>query len=340
MWPRVLSYPARHPYVDRLHGPVAQLVHRDVAPSCFGDHHDPDWLRAHSLDWDLAHIHFRHQQRSGDRLRAALLAHHGSGTPVVMTVHDLEDPHRPTGDRHALDLLARIGASVDVLTTFTRGARRAVERITGRSCLLIPHGALLNLRQRAHRRRDRHVLEGPGRPFLLHAGRVRPNLAWPEVIDAHRLSGTDRPLLITVAADRAGPLQTAAAGRRGVHVVTYAGSCVDANLERTIAGCHAMVLPYTHGSHSGLLELAADQGVPVLATAVGYLAEQAPVRSVRLRDGRPDVCDLAAAMREPPPPPVCDEVREAASRRLVGVHRRLYDLLLGRHPVAAAAAGC
>lgn len=333
---RVLSHPPRHPYVDRL-GEVVDLVHRHAAMPRLEDFHRPSWIRAHAEDWDLVHLHFGHEQYSVARIVEVVRTHQDLGTPVVVTAHDLQVPHLTAGDPRAAALLRAIGPEVDALLTLTEGAADRVRQLARRPVGVVPHGPLLPHGRRAAMRAARERWRCQDRPLLLHAGTLRPNLAWGEVLCAHGRNPV-RPLLVTVAASRAAPVLAAAHGRPGVQVRTYQGRLGHTALEGLLARSHALVLPYTHGTHSGMVELAADIGVPVIATAVGHLAEQHPLRTVPLREGRPDVTALAAAMGEDLDHLVVpDDLREVAGQRMLRVHRTLYDVLCHEASVGTGA---
>lgn len=323
---RVLSYPPRHPYVDRL-AAGAVLVHREAAMPRLEDFYRPGWVRAHADEWDIAHLHFGHEQHPVDQVVDVVRTHLAMGTPVVMTVHDLQIPHLTAIDPTALALVDAVGHQVDALLTLTRGAAGRVGRLTGRRVGVVPHGPLLSARRRATLRAMRARWTPGRRPLLLHAGTLRPNLAWGDVLHAHARNPVD-PLLVTVARSHAGPVLDAARSRGDVEVRCYEGRLDHTVLEGLMATSHAVVLPYTHGTHSGMVELAADMSVPVIASDVGHLAEQAPLRPVRLRGGRIDPDELAAAMGEDLGHlRVPEEVRAQAGHRFQHAHRTLYGIL-------------
>ena len=103
--PRVLSHPPRHPYVDRFDDTVSRVVHRDEPMPRLDAYHDPDWVRRQRGDWDLVHLHFGHEHHPVERMVDVLDAHRSAGTPIVVTVHDLANPHLRPQDDPSLDLL-------------------------------------------------------------------------------------------------------------------------------------------------------------------------------------------------------------------------------------------
>jgi beta-1,4-mannosyltransferase len=337
--PRVLSYPPRHPYVDRLHGRAATLVHRDEPMPRLDRFYDPAWVRANAQGWDVAHLHFGHEQHPVDRVVEVALAHRRAGVPVVVTVHDLEVPHLPPDDPGPARLLTALAPVASAVLTLTPGCAAAVRALTGRPAAVVPHGPLVPAarrhRLRAHRRR-----RFGGGHVLVHAGTVRPNLGLEEVVAACRLQHPHLPVRIQVRDAAADRVRHAVADTPGIEVVAT-GHLGDALLERRVADAAALLLPYRWGSHSGLLEMAADVGTPVLHTDVGWLAEQPAARPlavpIPVTAGRVDVTALARALAGPlpPAPPLAVHERDRAAAALVEGHRRLYRRLTATAGVAA-----
>ncbi len=339
MPPRVLSYPPAHDYVDRLYPEAARLVHRDEPWPKLPRFYDPDWLSARRAGWDLAHFHFTWEQYAPERFAAVLGAHRAGGTPVVWTVHDLRNPHTPPGaaedDEAYLRLLARHAARV---LTLTPGAAGEVHQRFGRRAEVVPHGPLLGLEEmRRLRRRRAAVLEDrPERPLrlLLHAKALRANLDWRTplaVAQAMAAEGWPLRLDVLVHEGAKGRAAVEAAAGAGVRVHPHAWLAFSALCERLLRA-DALLLPYRWGTHSGLLELCADLGVPVVAGDVGYLREQAPMMRVRVEHGALNAASLRAALKafldggEPAPVPV--EEREADRAAFRAAHAAVYASLL------------
>jgi glycosyltransferase involved in cell wall biosynthesis len=331
--PWVLPDPGRHPYLDRLDGTVARLVHRGVA-----DRHAPEWIQRHRRDWDLVHVHLGlgvpevcgvagPKPTDPGRLAAAVEAHRRGGTPIAVTVHDTGTPE--PGALSPVEVLQRIGRSVSAVVTLTAGCASTLEAQLGRPVRVIPHGPVLarpaRQRLRAHRR-----LHGPRGPLLLVAGDLPRRLGWTEAIEAASRTVTGQRLHILVAADRVEEVAHATRDRPHVTIGTTAG-LADESLHRSVADARALVVPWRWGGHSALIELAADIGTPVVATDVGFLGDQHAVLTARCTDGRIDVDDLAAAMDADVSTVVGDADREAAAEAFEAGHERLYRrLLLGR----------
>jgi beta-1,4-mannosyltransferase len=329
--PRVLSYPPRHPYVDRLEGRAATLVHRDQPWPRLPDLYDPDWVSVHADGWDLAHWHFTWEQYPEEQVDAVLEAHARAGVPIVWTAHDLDNPH--TGERSADDRYLRLLArSAGAVTTLTHGAAEAVHDRFGRRAEVIGHGPLVDLDAAALLRRQARP-DGPLR-VLLHAKSLRANVDVRGAIEAAaraRADGADLELTVSLHDEPATRAALDAPDRRGVELDWHTPWDHD-ELCRRVAAADVLLLPYRWGTHSGLAELACDVGTATVATTVGWLHQQVPVVRVRGdRDGV-DVDGLAAALADlaatGPPPSVPLADRRAALDRFVTLHRSCYASLL------------
>lgn len=232
----------------------------------------PDWIDTNADRFDLMHVHFGMEALAPDVLAEGLDRLRAHGRPLVATIHDLEHPQLsgPDAFRDHLDVLL---ARADAVTTLTPGAARAIERGWDRRATVIPHPHMHPLHLPLPRRRPSGVVG-------MHLGDLRPNVDGPLAVHS----------LAAAVADLAGvrarvwmrdhvrddAARTAVRACAGVELVE-APRLSDLDLARTLAGLDAVVLPYTHGTHSGWLELCWDLGVPVVAPAVGFFAEQQDV---------------------------------------------------------------
>lgn len=336
--PRVLSYPPRHEYVDRLHERVATLVHRDQPWPRLPDLHDPGWLAAHGADWDVAHFHFTWEQYDVGHLRAVLDAHQRQGTPVVWTAHDLRNPHivDRADDVGHLEALAAVA---DEVVTLTAGAAEEVAARFGRRARVVPHGPLSSPKEVVgHRRRVRRQAVTSRHPWraLLLAKSLRPNLDWRTPLEVvANLGAEDVPIVLDVHLHPDAPARAeveAFATNPRVDLTVGDRLSRQALLER-IGGSDVLVLPYAWGTHSGLLELATDLGVQVIATDVGYFSEQAPCHVVTVSGGRVEAGELrsllvAQARGVGHLPPVAPADREAALQDFRSAHAEVYEGLV------------
>jgi len=282
---RIASVPAAHPYVQHLgsHGVV-----RLADPSLLGAPPgrwwppvmvDPIWIEAHAADFDVMHLHFGTESFAPEHLVDTVAALRRAGRPLVYTVHDLQNPQLGEQTAHVahLDVLV---AQADALITLTPGAAAEIQRRWGRTADVVEHPNLFAL--------DAEPPVGQRQaPFVvgLHLRDLRPN------VDG---VGATRTLLAAVAALRATGADVVARielhdrvrdraaraelRRRCADVafvtLTERSRPSDAELAASLADLDVSTLPYSHGTHSGWVELCWDLGVPVAAPEVGYAAEQ------------------------------------------------------------------
>lgn len=325
MRPWVLSYPPRHPYVDRFHGTVATLVHRDEPMPELDRFYETEWLRSQRHQVDIAHLHFGHEQHPLPRVLDALRALRRLGIGVVMTVHDLDNPHlRPELD-DTVEAVRQMAPLAHTVTTLTDSAATVVQRLTGIRPRVIPHGPLLRPDRMHRARRQRAVAAGGWGPVLVHAKPERPGYDLEAALEAGARLADTVPLRVLVDAEHASHVTDHPAARH-VEVVVHDGLS-HARLVAHLVASRLLVLPYRHGTHSGLLELAADVGVPVVATDAGCYDEQHPVWTVPVRDRSVDVDALVQAISAAPDRPHLVspvEQRERLYHAVLRAHRSLY----------------
>jgi beta-1,4-mannosyltransferase len=343
---RVLSYPPRHPYVDRLQATTAaELVHRDETWPQLPRFHDPAWVRDHASDWDVAHLHFTWEQYPVERFAAVLQAHRDAGRPVVWTAHDLRNPHTddPRDDAPYLALLA---AHAEAILTLTPGAAKEVRRRFGRHARVAPHGPLVPLDEiDAWRRRGRAVRTGRGdgpRRVLVLAKTLRANLDLRtpcEVVAELASEGIPIELDVHLHDDADVEVLRREVPHHDLDGVRWrrGGRLTDTELFARVAEADALLLPYRWGTHSGFLEVATDLGTPVVVSDVGYLDEQAACRVVRRGDdGRPDRGHLTDALRElvtdGPDAAVPSSDRSHALEAFRTIHRAVYAEVTWQRP--------
>ena len=332
--PRVLHYPDATRYAARMEG------HLTRAPASMGDDvagqhddhadtpadpYDPMWLREHSQDWDIVHVHVGLPPGTDPRLPIALDTHRRQGTPVLVTVHDLPGSGTIAGDALDMPSVQRVLADAWLVTTFTTGAARTILERTGIRPRVIPHGPMLSGADLLRARRYRTACGGEWGPILVELEPHHPANDVNGALDACALLAGSMPVRLLVHAVH----EHAVAGHPGIQaadLVVHHGLAFDQVVDH-IAAARALVLPRTAGLHSQRLELAADIGTPVISGRVGHLAEQHPVVGVPVHDGRIDVAALVEAMLTPPEHSVTSRVedRERAWAEVCMAHERLYS---------------
>ncbi len=175
-----------------------------------------------------------------------------------------------------------------------------------------------------------------GGHILVNAGILRPNLGLEELAAACRAVRPTLPVRVQVHRRSADAVTAIVGDVPGIEVVVHDG-LTHAELERTVADAAALLLPYRWGTHSGLMEVAADVGTPVLATSVGFLLTQPhtvpaghPRAGIAVSDDRVDVTELALALTRPlrMAPVVRDADRDRDEATFTTMHDRLYHRLL------------
>ncbi|WIM72020.1 glycosyltransferase family 1 protein [Corynebacterium suedekumii] len=245
---------------------------------------DPD----NGRDVDVVHLHFGFDHLSVEETVEFTRALERRGVPLVVTVHDLDNPHLVEQAEHH--------------------EKRPRPR-RGRCARDHPHrrGASTACRRRVPHRRHPPPAGGAGRPDPRPDGRIvgvfLKSLRGNVVADAdfyRTLAGTlaehvdgtvrvhlhdveqTRPLIVA--------LQDTAIDLR-VH-----DPLPDDELHAAVAECTTVVLPYIRGTHSGWLEMCRDLGVTVAVPDCGCYLSQAddPAAVVSYRTG--DAVDAAAAV--------------------------------------------
>jgi hypothetical protein len=342
---RVASVPAGHPYVRHLADPDG-----DDGVVRLADPADPwwppemlaaDWVRRHRDSFDLMHVHFGFDGCPPDDLRALCGSLAAAGRPLVVTVHDLRNPHHETSELHHDQLTALLGGA-DAVITLTDWAAKRLGESHGVDAEVVPHPHIVeldDLRCRQSRRRR------PSNVVGVHLKSLRPNMEHG-VLDAavaavRRVSGA--VLRVDIHCDVASPdglrhdaalmarLTCAdACGVLDLHVHDFFD---DDEFVDYIEGLRVSVLPYRFGTHSGWLEVCRDLGVAVVAPDCGAYAEQGDVHVFHCNelDGfDASSCEQAIvdALRAPSPEPVSWQDRWQQRRFIAARHRELYVRLL------------
>ncbi len=352
----IASVPANHVYVRHIapedgSGPVrlpdpvpegAAETQRWWPPVML----DAAWADAH--DFDVFHVHFGFDSRSVADLEDLVAVLRRRRKPLVLTVHDLRNPHhveRETHDRQ-LDVLV---PAADALVTLTRGAADEIRDRWGREALVLPHPHVvpLDVMRRAAAMRDVRRRGPRSREFRLgvHVKSLRagmhPHVVVPVLVETVReLPGAvlqvngHRDVLEPGGARYDAALAEAlrahaARGEVDLRVHDYFD---DDALWDYLASLDVSVLPYRFGTHSGWLEACRDLGTAVVAPTCGYFADQAPVLTYGHDEQHFDAAGLAAAVRAAydgrvaPTPTVDERRRERAA--VAAAHARLYEALV------------
>jgi hypothetical protein len=270
---RVVTVPGTHAYVEAVR-PVdvvrvdAPVVSPDPwAPS---ELWDQEVLTALADGIDVVHVHFGFDHLEPAELRAWTTRLAALGVPLVLTVHDLRNPHHLDRQRHDAHLDVLVPAATAVLT-LTPGAAAEIAERWGVRATVVPHPAVTSALP--------GVQTVPGLVGV-HLKSLRRNVIEPArvvqaVLDGVRSGGgslrvdvhpdvVQRPELAPVRA-----LATAGELELAVH-----GRLDDRELAASLQQLHVCVLPHRFGTHSGWLEACRDVGTAVVAPSCGFYAEQ------------------------------------------------------------------
>ncbi len=337
---RVLSVPAGHAYVRHaLAGATGVAVLDDpTSPWWPPLALDPGWLGDHRHTFDVAHVHFGFEQIPLDQLMAWCNATRELDVPVVVTVHDLRNPHLQDNAPHERRL-ALLLERADAVVTLTAGAAAEIARRYGRRAVVIPHPHLLPLGHRvpASRRATAAMYFGAGR-----ANVIRPNRIVPDVATA--CSERRVALRVRVHAHARPDLRNELEQLRSSSSfdLRVTPPVDDETLFAELGSLQLVVLPYRFGTHSGWVELCRDLGTQVVAPACGHFRDQwSEVRSFAISaDGTgpsPGAVGAAvvAALEAPPLLPAEDGWRSAQRDEIGALHRVVYASAM-RRPAAAA----
>lgn len=309
---KVAPVPADHPYVRAVlpQGEDLRIVTppRTSEPA-FSEWQPHPYLEADQLRHlesppEVIHLHFGFEHRTPDQIQEFVDTCADRDIRLVITVHDLDNPHLPKDgqdDHHTrLSILIR---AADAVLTLTASAAAAIRSGYGREAIVTPHPFVV-APQTVQELRDTsthptpttraavgvflkdvrvNTVQHPGFYRDLH----RELSSCARQVDlrvfAHR-SSSDHPLVESLRTEFH-PQPTAAHGG----VLHLHERFEDRDLFAQTMSLDAVILPYTHGTHSGWLEMCRDLGVAVVAPDCGHYASQADrpeaVQTYRTGDG-------------------------------------------------------
>lgn len=271
---RIASVPAAHPFVEHIQ-PLDGASFTTL-PEIF---HEPgrwwppqrlnaEWLRENADSYDLLHTHFGYESLSPDDIGAVTETLSELGKPLVVTVHDLQNPHLHDDSDHLLQIGSLICAAHEI-TTLTPGAASDIAGRWNRQATVISHPHVVPLDELPDE-------PATGTNVGVHLGDLRARVDIEPLIGDLREIAERAPLSIDV--------QTDAWGAAPSHLTRLLESLdaellvhdrlPDAELFDAVRRTRVQVLPYRRGTHSGWLEMCLDLGVGVAAPHIGQLREQ------------------------------------------------------------------
>jgi hypothetical protein len=330
---RVASVPTGHPYVRALSDDrVIRLEDPPVPGAPPGRWWPSPWLEPSHLagraaELDLLHVHFGFDDRTPGELRELVRTLRAVRRPLVLTVHDLRNPHHAEPGRHdaALDVLV---PAADAVITLTAGAAAEIRERWGRDADVLPHPTVVPAGWA-----DRPRPEHDGFTIGLHAKSHRTN-ADPVGV-ARALAAAAGPLpgarvRVDAHDDERGRAVAAALRDDARLDVRVHPPFDDDAFHAYLLDLDVSVLPYRWGTHSGWLEVCHDLGTTVLAPDVGHYRDQAPCLTYRPGDAGSVAAAVARAHRERPHWRADPAERSAQRRAVADAHVGVYRRVLGR----------
>lgn len=330
---RVATVPREHAYLEAaLPADVVRLDLRpersvNTGPWAPSPVLNPDELRRHAGEIDLVHVHFGFDHLSTDELRTWTGTLRELRLPLVLTVHDLRNPHHAERTQHDEHLTVLLGSAAEVLT-LTPGAAAEIARRWGVRAQVVPHPAVLTA--------GSSTVAGT---VGIHLKSLRRNIVEPERVVRAALAGAQEGgghLRVDVHLE---VLESPAlAGVRAIEGLDLRAHprFTDVLLAGYLRGLHVSVLAQRFGTHSGWLEACRDAGTAVVAPSSGYHAEQwSAVRTYVHDEGRGlDEDSLTQAVRDavlaPPVEPADPAFRARQREEVRAAHAAVYRRATGR----------
>ncbi|MBS7548163.1 hypothetical protein KHA85_08710 [Dietzia sp. Marseille-Q0999] len=353
--------PAGHDYVRHALGPATDVVVLDdpvldpADPARWWPHPALESAERPEVldDADLVHVHFGYEHRSPEQIAEFVATLRARAMPLVVTVHDLTNPHEPDPTAH-LERTGHLVRGAFAVLTLTVGAAAEIRKRWGVDAQVIPHPRLVSAAVTEPLRRARasagHDGRRPGRVRTVGVvlGSLRAGVAAEQLLPAladalpphTRLIVMIRADALAAARDPGHPRHAAAlvldrlASRPEVEVRAH-DHLPESDLCAALAGFDALVLPHRHGTHSGWLELCRDLGLPPVIPRIGYLVEQWGHDVASYDAGSPDTAGLrealGTALGSPPAPARSPDAEDAA---VAAAHAAIYRAALttGTHP--------
>ena len=287
---------------------------------------DPRAWAAVATDVDVVHVHFGFDHVTPDQLQEWVDVTRSYRVRLVLTVHDLRNPHQR--DASVLEQqLAVLVAAADVVLTLTPGAAAEIAARFGRTAEVVAHPAIFD--------GPADVAREPGlvgvhlKSFRTNLGDVVPGLR----AVAAGVAAAGGRLEVDAHTEVAGtPQAVAAAAALAEHDVALRihDRFDDDELQRYLTRQSVSVQLQRWGTHSGWVEACHDVGTAVVAPESGYAVEQwAEIRRYRTDEVTgpdPDALRdaVAAALAAPPPAPADRVWRAEQLAEVRAVHARVY----------------
>ncbi|QGU05340.1 glycosyltransferase family protein [Corynebacterium comes] len=326
---RVLSIPAGHVYTAAIRPEDVEYLPDPDIDGHWWPHPalDAAWwedLPAEQLP-DLVHLHFGFDHLTPGQTGAFIQALRSRGVPLVVTVHDMDNPHlKDQTDHHEKVRLLVDAAAARITLTDLAAAHLPV------GTRVIPHPQVVT---------DPPPGAGNGQAPGVFLKSLRGNVIsdpfFYRILARTVRRELGRPLRIHLHEDPAtGDLVRALSGGRlsGVIDLRVHAPMSDHTLHEAVAECRTVLLPYLRGTHSGWLEMCRDLGVSVAVPDCGMYEGQAddPQGVEKYRTGDPlDAARALIALYGRGPVPYAGD-RAEQLRQIRAAHRAVYREVTGR----------
>lgn len=272
MTARVLHIPSHMTYVKALSGSYAPAA--ETGPSL----RVSDLLAMADWDFDVLHLHSFELVTLDELIRLRQRTEE-EGIAMVVTIHDLL-PNIEASIDGFRNKVAYVATAADHVFTLTSMAASEITTLAPRAKTpeVTPHGPAISIEAVP-------AVPAAGDGGLAVFGAFRPYRELGTLVKAWQRLGKSRPrlrvLLRSVTAadyERDGDLlellKTIARADGRLSLTVAHTMLADDHLVDWLTNASALVLPYSHITHSGQLELARDIGLPVIAPDISTVRDQ------------------------------------------------------------------
>lgn len=307
---RVLSIPADHPYTRAIRPAGVEYLPDPDIDGHWWPHPalEPEYW-TQPRDVDLVHLHFGFEHRSPAQIAELCAA---LPVPLVLTVHDLDNPHLSDQAPHHERLQLLIDEACALITLTDQAAAVLARDYGANDVHVLPHPSIVGAAREPQ----------PGGRAAVFLKSLRSNV----VADPGFYAAAAGEVPLDVYVHEGAEL----ASIRNANVIVHE-PMDDAALYAAVGRAGACILPYTRGTHSGWLEMCRDLGVPVAVPDVGCYAGQADtpaaVAVYRAGDGA-SAGRAADALAARGPVPYAGD-RAAQLERVRRAHEEIYRKAVG-----------
>ena len=314
---RVGAVPDSNAYVQAVLPPEAVIV----APGTPDGWLDSEYLAAATADIDVLHLHDHPATLSLPQLERWTETGQRLGVPLVVTVHQLQEPGCGDGRHDAA--LATLLATAEVVLTLTTGAADEIAERFGRTPIVVAHPSLATPVPDLGAERGLVGLVLGRRACAVSdpVGLTRAALSGA-ISGGGRLRVLAEPWVVAPALRRL-------ADEQDVELVVHPGPSAE-DWVAQLQQLHVAVLPERCGTHSPDLEICRDVGTRVVTPSCGWFAGQWSDVVTYADDDEHGfdpvslTAAVSAALARPAPRPADREWRTEQRSAVQRVHAEVY----------------